>query len=66
MVQKNLVDITVDEVEAETAKAIMVTDGFKTVWIPKSQIAETSEVQEKGDSGNLRIPEWLAKEKGLI
>lgn len=66
MVYKNLVDVTVDEVEVETEKAIMVSDGYKTAWIPKSQIAETSEVQARGDRGNLRIPEWLAKDKGLI
>jgi hypothetical protein len=66
MALKNLVDVEVDEVEIETEKAIMVSDGFKTAWIPKSQIAETSEVQAKGDKGNLRIPEWLAKDKGLV
>jgi hypothetical protein len=66
MAQKSLVDVEVDEVEIETEKAIMVSDGYKNVWIPRSQIADTSEVQGKGDRGNLRIPEWLAKDKGLI
>jgi hypothetical protein len=66
MAHKNLVDIYVDEVETETEMAIMVSDGHKTAWIPKSQIAETSEVQGRGDRGHLRIPEWLAKAKGLV
>lgn len=36
-------------------------------WVPKSQIdKEESEVLKLGDQGFLVIPEWLAKEKGLL
>jgi hypothetical protein len=66
LVAKNLVDVDIDEVEVETDRAILVFDGTRTAWIPKSQIADTSEVQGRGDSGTLRIPEWLAKDKELI
>lgn len=51
-----------------TDKAVGVTDGTidmdldgkdKIVWLPKSQI-------EINDDGTITMPEWLAKEKGLI
>ena len=36
-------------------------------WIPKSQLHPTeNEVSRLGDKGFLVIPEWLAKEKGLL
>ena len=62
------IEVSVDVVLAETDKAI----GFKDpgddelTWIPKSQICDESEVNEKGDSGTLVIPYWLAFDKGLI
>lgn len=59
------VEIT-DPVEVETPKAIMFTHEGEEFWIPKSQIGNDSEVQGKGDTGTLIIPEWLAEEKGLI
>ena len=33
-------------------------------WIPFSQISDDS-VDRDGDTGTLRIPRWLADEKGL-
>jgi hypothetical protein len=59
--------ITVEEVKAETPKAILCL--FETgdeFWIPKSQIRDDSEVTTRGDKGELAIPRWLAKEKELI
>lgn len=44
---------------AETDKAIMLYDGSKTEWVPKSQIEDNSD-------GTFTMPEWLAKEKGFI
>jgi hypothetical protein len=36
-------------------------------WIPKSMInTSESEVLKLGDAGFLVIPEWLAREKGLL
>jgi hypothetical protein len=60
--------ITIDDVEviAETGRALLIFDGNRQEWVPKSQIGRDSEVQEKGDKGSILIPEWLAKEKGFI
>jgi len=33
--------------------------------IPKSQIMDGSEVEGKGDEGELVIPKWLALDRGL-
>jgi len=54
-------------VEAETAKAVLVVipDLNKKVWIPKSQVHEDSEVEEKGDEGALAITAWFAEKEGL-
>jgi len=67
MSKKGLVEVEVnDPVEAETDKAIMFSVNGVPIWIPKSQIDESSEVQGKGDIGALIIPEWLAWEKELL
>jgi hypothetical protein len=59
----NHIEIAV-EVVAETPKALLVTDGDKQVWIPRSQIHDYCE--EKGKVTSIFITEWLATEKGLI
>ena len=43
----------------ETDFAYRITDGKKTVWVPKSQV-------QKNDDGTFTMPEWLAIEKELI
>lgn len=56
------------EVRVETDKALLIFDGTKEVWIPKSQILDQCE--EPGMFGSkitsIFISEWLAGEKGLI
>lgn len=56
------------EVRVETDKALLIFDGTKEVWIPKSQIRDQCE--EPGMFGSkiisIFISEWLAGEKGLI
>ena len=61
------VEVEVEKVIAETDKAIgiIVDEDDEPTWIPKSQIADESEVQAKGDHGTMIIPRWLAEEKGL-
>lgn len=51
----------------ESAKAILVKVDGVEVWIPKSQIADESEVWslKNAGPGDLVIPQWLAEEKGL-
>ena len=48
-------------IRTETPRAWLINDGKREVWVPKSQ----AEVDE--DHGTIiTMPEWLAKEKGLI
>lgn len=35
------------------------------VWIPKSQVDETSQVFEEGDEGTLVVSRFIADKKGL-
>lgn len=51
--------------EAETAKAILVSDGITKEWIPKSQLEDDP---ENLGNGLVRIimPEWLAIDKGFV
>lgn len=56
--RSNLVDIA-GELRHETENAFQIFDGTEVVWLPKSQ------VEDNGD-GTFAMPEWLAKEKGLI
>lgn len=53
-------------VKRETEKAILVNFGVRDeVWVPKSQISDWSEDGD-GSTSSIFIPEWLAKEKGMI
>lgn len=54
----NLIDIA-GEIRRETDHAILLFDGNKEVWLPKSQV-------EDNRDGTIAMPEWLAKERGLI
>ena len=36
------------------------------VWIPRSQLLDGTEVEDRGDAGTLTIPHWLAEEKELV
>lgn len=59
--RSDLVDITV-ELRRETEKAWLIFDGTKEAWLPKSQ----AEIERAGKAYTATMPEWLAKEKGLI
>jgi hypothetical protein len=71
VVKSNLIDVTV-QMHAETDKAVLVSDDGdknKAVWIPKSQIeiAFHPSMKERGNgAATITLPEWLAKDKGLI
>lgn len=63
MAKSDLIDIVVI-VKNETAKAYLVTDSKKQVWLPKSQIEI---VKSRTDmTSTVTLPEWLAIEKGLV
>ena len=55
------------EIRARSELAIMIHDGHKTVWIPRSEIVAMT-VQE-ATAGHPRatvtIPTWLAREKAI-
>lgn len=57
--RSELVDIP-GEIRGETDKAYRFFDGDKEVWLPKSQVEWDS------FDRTMAMPEWLAKEKGLI
>ena len=56
--RSNLVDIA-GEKRHETESAILIFDGVRAVWLPKSQV-------EENDDNTFTMPEWLAQEKELI
>lgn len=62
---ERLADITV-ALHHETDKAVLVSDDGdreNAVWLPKSKI----EIEHKqGNTVEVTLPEWLAKDKGLI
>jgi|WetSurMetagenome_2_1015567.scaffolds.fasta_scaffold196191_3 hypothetical protein len=49
----------------ETPKAIFVEIDGENIVIPKSTIHDDSEVYEKGHTGKLIIPKWLAENEEL-
>ena len=67
MSAEDTVSFNVEDVEAESEKAILVEiDGEKT-WVPKSQIHEDSEVySKKSGGGTLIVTRWWATQKGLV
>lgn len=55
------------QVRVITDRAILVHDGTREAWIPRSQIEDPDpDDLEIGQHITLLIPEWIAKEKGLI
>ena len=55
------------EVRVKTDRAVLIHDGAREAWIPRSQIEDPdSDDMEIGQHITLMIPEWLAKDKGLI
>lgn len=67
--RSDLVDVMVQK-HAETAKAVLVSDDgdkAKAVWIPLSQCEIEPGPKANGEQFyELTLPEWLAKDKGLI
>ena len=51
------------ECKAETDMAILVDLYGDEKWIPKSVIADESEVIEKGDIGELVVSRWFAEKE---
>lgn len=55
------------EIRARSELAVMIYDGQKTVWVPRSEIIVMS-VQEAATGhpqATLTLPDWLVREKGI-
>lgn len=53
----------------DTAKAVKVDAGTKTLWVPKSQMPVPLRERfpdEEGDQFTLVVSEWFARKEGLI
>ena len=61
--QPKQVEIEVRIVSA-TDKALLVSDGKREAWIPRSQITDYCE--ENGQITSIFISQWLAETKGLV
>ena len=69
----NVVEIDNVEVITETDEGFTSHGALKclfqaaeTIWIPKSQVDDRSEVYKSGHKGVIMISEWIAGKKGLI
>jgi hypothetical protein len=61
--------IAVDDMwcKQETEMALLVVDAnYDEIWMPKSQIADSSEVLEKDDRGTLVVTRWIAEKKDWV
>jgi len=47
-------------------RAVLVNDGDKDVWLPLSQVEYDFWDTEPGEAIEITVPEWIAKDKGLI
>lgn len=55
------------EIRVLTERAVLVHDGKREAWIPRSQIEDPDPASlEPGQHIELLIPEWIATEKGLV
>lgn len=52
---------------AETDSSLLCEhdDWDGSIWFPKSQIDDDSEVWRKGDEGMLVVSAWIAQQKGI-
>lgn len=55
---EEMVDVDAKLID-ESDAAWFISDGFSRAWIPKSKCTDN------GD-GTFSMPEWIAKDKGLI
>ena len=64
MTGSDMVEIS-GELIHETDEAILIDDGNRRVWLPRSQI-EMDGTAFAGYNIKISVPEWLAQEKELI
>lgn len=52
-------------VRQSDAAILCCIDG-KEIWIPQSQVDDSSEVYEAGQEGELVVSQWIAEQKKLV
>lgn len=57
------IDVTV---VADTAKAVLLSNGKREAWIPRSQIIDEEEPLLKGTETRVEMPVWLLEKSGLV
>ena len=50
---------------SETDRAVLVNVEDEEIWLPKSQVDDLGDNNERGDELTLSIPEWLADQHGI-
>lgn len=63
MSRNSLVDLSLNLI-TETKEAILVSDGKREAWLPKSQIEY--EVGKDGIDVTVTLPAWMATQKELV
>ncbi len=63
--RSTLVDIAGIVIERRE-KAVWLNAGDTKAWLPLSQVELDPEDADAGNSVTVAMPEWLAREKGLI
>lgn len=51
------------EIVHETKLAVLVNDGDKDIWLPKNYIQYEGRI---GQTVEIKIPDWIANDKGLL
>jgi hypothetical protein len=54
------------EVRATTDRAVLLFDGMREAWVPRSQLETPDDELVKGTTLDVLMSEWIAKEKGFI
>lgn len=65
MSASNYVYLDVEEIRAETAKALLLVVGGEEYWVPLSQIADADDYNKGDTDVEVAVTEWFAKKEGL-
>ncbi|MDP2322519.1 MAG: hypothetical protein Q8N51_00625 [Gammaproteobacteria bacterium] len=53
-------------VTAETDAAVLLNNGHRETWIPRSQILDSEDELRKAVATKVELPLWLAEKSGLV
>lgn len=60
------VEVDYDKIVAETLMAVLVDDGDRKSWVPKSCIEDWGDMNYDFDGGTLRIARWFAEKEEWV